>query len=561
MTNAEVLSPTAAMQVAARLQAQGRLSDAEAVYRHIVQADPSFHQAYHGLGLLAFRVERLELAAELLASAIALNDGVMVYHRDRGEICRRLGRLDDAVREATAATRLAPADAESHYNLGLALADRKDYTAAVASYRRAIELAPAHGLALNNLGSALEQLGDRAAAADAYRAAIALNPRHVEAQNNLGSMLSQDGDIEAARACFDAALAVDPGSLVSHFNVSTLKRYAPDDPAVPIVESMAQSADARPVADRARLYFTLGKIRDDLGQYDRAFAAYAAGNRAHASTLRYDEARMQRQADDLARLFDRGFVERCRGAGNPDATPVFIVGMPRSGSSLTEQILASHAAVHGAGELKDFHRVVGEVSGVSAAAPFPQSVAALTAAQLRSIGDGYLASIRALAPNAARITDKMPGNFNYLGLIYLVLPNARIIHTLRDPMDSCLSCYTHLFNDTMEFAYDLETLGRYYVRYMKLMEHWRAVLPEDFILDVRYEDLVGDVEQQTRRMLRHVDLPWDDGCLEFYNNQRPVRTASLAQVRKPIYRSSVAGWKRFERQLQPLLDIVAEYRT
>jgi hypothetical protein len=161
---------------------------------------------------------------------------------------------------------------------------------------------------------------------------------------------------------------------------------------------------------------------------------------------------------------------------------------------------------------------------------------------------------------AARITDKMPANFHYLGLIYLCMPNAKIIHSARDPMDTCLSCYTRLFNDTMAFTYDLEMLGQYYVRYMRIMRHWRDVLPEDFILEMPYEAMVDDVEGQTRRMLDHIGLPWDDNCLKFYDNARPVRTASLAQVRKPIYKSSVAGWKRFEKQLQPLLDIVKDYR-
>jgi tetratricopeptide (TPR) repeat protein len=561
MTNTSSLVPQQAMGLAAQLETQGRLSEAEALYRRAVAADPACHPAYHRLGLLAFRVNRLELAAELIESAIALNADIAVYHRDRGELCRRLGRFEDAVREAAAATRLAPDDPEGHYNMGLALADQQDYVAAVTSYRRAIERNPAHGLALNNLGSALQQLGDQRGAADAFRAAIAVNPRHVEALNNLGSILSQSGDIAGARDCFEKALAVEPQSIVSHYNVSALKRYSKaDDASVAVLEALANSAEKLPLQDRTRLYFALGKVRDDLGDYDRAFAAYAAGNRAHANAHPYDEARVVRQGNDLIELFDRKLIDRFSGSGSPDRTPVFIVGMPRSGTSLTEQILASHPDVHGAGELKDFHRVVGEVSGGPAAGPFPRSITALSGSQLRAIADGYLASVRALAPSAARITDKMPGNFHYLGLIHLTLPNAKVIHTLRDPMDSCLSCYTHLFNDSMDFTYDLKTLGRYYVRYMRLMEHWRTVLPEGFILDVRYEDLVNDVEWQTRRMLIHIDLPWDARCLEFYNTQRPVRTASLAQVRQPIYKSSVAGWKRFERQLQPLLDIVADYR-
>jgi tetratricopeptide (TPR) repeat protein len=560
MTNATAPSPQQLLQVARQCTASGRLREAEAAYRRLVARDPDFHPAYHGLGLLAFQVDRLDLAAELLASAITLAPQVAVYHRDRGEICRRLGRRDEAVREGREAARLAPDDPECHYNLGLALVDREDFAAAAASYRRAIALDPRHGRAFNNLGSALERLGDRAAAADAYRAAVAINDRHMEAQNNLGSALSWMGDIEGARACFEKALAIDPRSIVAHYNLSTLKRYREDDAAVAVLESLAPTADRLPLQERTQLLFTLGKMRDDIGRYDAAFAAYAEGNRLKASTLAFNEMGAERQVADIVALFNPALLRRWAGAGNADPTPIFIVGMPRSGTSLTEQILASHSRVHGAGELRDLHRIVAEVAEAGPGAPLSRLVANASSGALTAVGDRYLDCVRALAPAAARITDKMPGNFHYLGLIRLALPNAKVVHVVRDPMDSCLSCYTHLFNDTMEFAYDLGTLGRYYVRYMKLMAHWRAVLPPEFLLEVRYEELVADVEGQTRRMLDHVGLPWEDACLSFHENARPVRTASLAQVRRPIYKTSVAGWKRFERQLAPLLEIVKDYR-
>jgi tetratricopeptide (TPR) repeat protein len=561
MTNARPMTAVEAMRTARQLVANGRSSEAEALYRRIVESQPNFHPAYHGLALLAFAVNKLEVAAELLASAIAINGDVAVYHRDRGEICRRLGRLDEAILEATAATRLAPNEADGYYNLGLAFADREDFASAVQNYRRAVELAPRHGRALNNMGSALEKLDDKTAAAAAYRAAIEIDARHMEAHNNLGSILSHTGDIDGARACFETALALEPRSVVSNYNISALKRYIEADPAVAIVEGLAQTAASLPMTDRTRLMFTLGKIRDDLGQYDGAFAAFAEGNRLQASTLSFNESRAELQTRKIIERFDADLLAAHQGAGNPDPTPVFIVGMPRSGTTLTEQILASHAGAYGAGELKDLHQVVTEVAATCTPAGYPEMATTLSAPILQSIGERYLASIRNIAPAAARVTDKMPGNFHYLGLIRLALPNAKIIHVVRDPMDSCLSCFTHLFNDTMEFAYDLGTLGRYYVRYMTLMQHWQRVLPKGFVLDVRYEDLVTDVEQQTRRMLDHIGLPWDDNCLEFYNNARPVRTASLAQVRRPIYRSSVAGWRRFEKHLAPLLDIVKDYRA
>lgn len=191
---------------------------------------------------------------------------------------------------------------------------------------------------------------------------------------------------------------------------------------------------------------------------------------------------------------------------------------------------------------------------------FPGLVTTLTAADFARLGAAYKERVWQLAPDAMRITDKMPANFFYIGMIRLMLPNAIIIHAMRDPMGSCFSCYARLFNDTMEFAYDLGTLGRYYVRYIKLMQHWRSVLPADAILDLRYEDLVADTEGQARRILSFLKLPWDDNCLAFHQNKRHVKTASVAQVRKPIYKTSVARWQRFREHLSPLLEIVQDYR-
>jgi hypothetical protein len=216
--------------------------------------------------------------------------------------------------------------------------------------------------------------------------------------------------------------------------------------------------------------------------------------------------------------------------------------------------------VYGAGELKDFHAIVCDLLKVTPETSFVEGMADLPDTAFVEMGRRYLEKLRDRSRDASRITDKMPANFYYLGLIRLALPGAKIIHTARDPMDSCMSCYSRLFNDTMDFSYDLQSLGEYYVRYHRLMQHWQAVLPAESLLTLRYEELVTDIEGHTRAMLKHIGLPWEDDCLEYYNNQRPVRTASLAQVREPVYQTSVGGWQRYHKQLQPLLDIVGDYR-
>ncbi|HSY29397.1 MAG TPA: sulfotransferase, partial [Burkholderiaceae bacterium] len=247
---------------------------------------------------------------------------------------------------------------------------------------------------------------------------------------------------------------------------------------------------------------------------------------------------------------------------HPGKAPIFIVGMPRSGTTLLEQILSTHPGVFGAGELKDMNDVViGAMPGADYM-QYPNAVAAFSSEEFRRLGEQYAERVWRNAPEATRITDKMPSNFFYLGMIHLMLPEAKIIHAMRDPMDSCFSCYSRLFNkENVRFAYDLGTLGRYYARYIKLMRHWHEVLPPGTILDLRYEDMVADTEGQARRALAHLDLSWDDSCLDFHQNKRRVKTASLAQVRKPIYKTSVARWKLYEKHLGPLLDIVNEYRN
>jgi len=560
MPDSRTLTSKQAMAVAAKLDVEGNPAQAEDIYRRILQQQPAFHPAYHSLALLAYRHDKLKIAAELLESAVTLNGEVAVYHRDRGEICRRIGRLEDAVRHARRAVALDPDNPEGHYNLGLALADREDAAAALASYEQAVSLAPNHGPALNNMGSVLEEKEREADAERAYRQAIAINPNHSEALNNLGSLLSKTGRIEEARSLFERSLAIDPLSVASQHNLSGLRKYSPDDPYMAVLESMAPGAGRMPMPERAQYYFTYGKALDDCGRHDEAFAAFAEGNRLKKPEMPDIEAQGARQVDAIIRQFTPERIAALGGRGIDDRTPVFIVGMPRSGTSLIEQILASHAQVYGAGELKDMHRVIESALGVSKERSFLTALEDLDSIDFAALGTRYVSGLEQRAPDALRVTDKMPANFHYLGFIHLALPNAKVIHSARDPMDSCLSCYTRLFNETMAFAYDQETLGRYYVGYMRMMDHWREVLPDDSILEMPYSDMVDDMEAQTRRMLDFIGLPWDDDCLKFYENDRPVRTASLAQVRKPIYKSSVAGWRRFEKHLGPLYDIVKDYR-
>jgi tetratricopeptide (TPR) repeat protein len=558
----EGLPAAYAMIEAQRLESIGQPVVAESIYRHLLVRQPGFHPAWHTLGLLAYRAGELRLAGEFISCAISIDDKVGVYHRNLGEILRILGYMDEAVAAGQRAVALLPNDMVSHANLGLALAAAKRPVEAVASCQRAVDLDPANGLALTTLGTALEALPDKARAEEVYAAAIRLNPRLAEPRNNLGAIYSEQGRLEQARKCFEAAIAARPDFAEAHFNLSSLKTYGADDPHLAAMEALLPSAAAMTAERRIRFHFALGKARKDAGRYDEAFAAYAEGNRLQHALRPWDDAKAGQKLVEIMDVFDRDFLAaRTPATHDGDITPIFIVGMPRSGTTLIEQVLASHPAVFGAGELTDLSDMImalsrsadTDTSSAWAAQASPEDFAAL--------GRAYLERLRKLAPGKAIVTDKTPANFFFLGIIRLALPNAKIIHAMREPMDSCFSCYSTLFaNVGLDFTSDLDDLGRYCARYLKLMEHWHRVLPAGAILDVRYEDMVADTEGQVRRLLDHLGLPWDESCLAFHKNKRPVQTASMIQVRQPIYKTSLARWQRFERHLQPLRDALDSIR-
>jgi hypothetical protein len=289
---------------------------------------------------------------------------------------------------------------------------------------------------------------------------------------------------------------------------------------------------------------------------ERAFRHLLKGNAAKRRLIAYDEAAHFAEMSATAATFTPGLIRVQQGGGDLSDRPVFIVGMPRSGTTLVEQILASHPAVFSAGEQPEFGRAV---RGGYQPGPLPFDSAALTGEDLSRLGGRYLSRMNAKVPKQAlRFTDKMPANFRFLGLIHLTLPKARIIHVRRDPRDTCFSCYSKLFSGALEFTYDLAELGRYYKAYDALMAHWRAALPEGAMLEVQYETLVEAFEAEARRIVAYCGLDWDARCLEFHKTERPVITASTAQVRQPLFKTSIGRWRRYEQWLGPLQEALGE---
>ncbi|HTU26515.1 MAG TPA: tetratricopeptide repeat protein [Pirellulales bacterium] len=534
-------------------QAQGRLAAAATRFQQAIALRPEFPEAYNNLGNVLKAQGHFDAAVAQFERAVALRPSFLPALINLGSILWQQGKLEPARVRFEQAIALEPSYAEAHHNLGNVLRDQGRLDAAAAAFERAIALKPSLFQAHNNLGSIRRQQGDMAAAAAAFRSALAENSRYPEAYNNLAKLLYEQGNQAEAAALYDQALAVRPDHAESHYNRAHIKTFRPGDPDLAALESLAADPTRLPPGKMLFAHFALGKALDDVGEHARAFEQWLTANALKRREVQYDEARQQLNCRWIAELFDRRLLDRFAGQGDPSPLPIFVLGMPRSGSTLVEQILASHPQVQAAGELPNLDRLVHSLTD-AAGRPidFGTWIESLDAEALRNLGRAYLDSLPRAAAGKTRIVDKNPSNFLRIGLIRLILPEAKIIHTVRDPVDTCLSCFGRLFAD-VPYSYDLGELGRYYRTYHELMAHWRAVLPAGVMLDVAYEDVVDDLAGQARRLIEFVGLPWDDRCLSFHETSRPIATASTLEVRRPVYRTSLARWRRYEKFLGPLL--------
>jgi tetratricopeptide (TPR) repeat protein len=542
---------------------QNCFKEAIEAYRQVITLRPQFSEAHANLGFTLMSAGNYPEAEKHLHEALRKHPNSAPIHNAMGVVLYGQSRMADAAQSFQRVTALLPNDAEAHANLGNALREQASYPEAEASYRRALALNDNFARAHFDFAGLL-YLQDRFADAEqTYRRALELKPDYVEACNNLGRSIRRQGRLDEARECFEKAMVIDPDTVETYFNLASLRTFTSEHVEPERLEKLAVKLPSLKENSRIRYWFALGKMREDLGRYDDAFAAYAEGNRLKHAQISPDESGKVALIDNVRAVFDERFFASRPVSASSDRTPVFIVGMPRSGTSLIEQILSTHPDVYGAGELSDLENILFALATDTGkpAQNYPDIAAGLSADALRRLGETYIERVWKLAPHATHITDKMMSNFAHVGMIRVMFPNAKIIHAMRDPMDSCFSCYATLFaKNNLDFAYDLASLGRYYQRYIELMRHWRNVLPAGAILELRYEDMVADTEGQARRLLDYLGLPWDPRCLNFHENKRVVRTASAAQVRRPVYTSSVARWRHFEPHLGSLLDAVKDYR-
>lgn len=539
----------------------GQLDNAAASYRRAMEIKPDFADAFYNLGIALQGLGQLDDAVTSYRRLLMIKPDFAGAYNNLGIALKDLGHVEDAVANLRCALKFEPDSVAVLNNLGTALEILGEYGAAVASYRRALEIKPDCAEVHINLGNALKDLGQLDEAWASYRLALEINPECDEAMLGIGQLCEINGDMKEAEDAYMKALEIKPNRLVGRLMLASVRKTKAGDEnltALLGIENAAKhSKSPMPYIKAVPLHFALGKCFDDLGDYDQAFQHYIKGCKVKRATLRYDAEQMTQKFSGIMRVFDLEMIDRLRGGGDPSRLPIFVVGMPRSGTTLTEQIIASHPEVYGAGELRDLMAIAQrDVAGTGAV--FPHNVSALDQAGLGAWGTDYVAGLQRRARDARYVTDKMPANFFAIGLIHMMLPNAKIIHVNRNPLDTCLSCFTQLFTSKQEHTYDLAELGRYYVDYARLMEHWRSVLPDGAFLDVQYEDIVADQETQARRMIDFCGLDWDDACIEFHKNKRSILTASVNQVRQPIYKSSVERWRRHEKYLGPLLDALGD---
>ena len=556
----------------------GKLREAERLARRVIAEVPDQPDALHLLATVALDSGRADLAVDLYQRLLRRHPAIPIAQNNLGNIFQERREWQRAIACYEAALAHDPRYVSAYFNLGRALLHINDPARAESCLRKAAALEPSDAQVRSTLARALVEQGKNEEALEEVGRSVALDPASADLRNDAGVVHGTLGNFETAREFYRSALALDPSMAKAALNLAKSKRFtAQHDEDADLIHAVSRHPAASP-GDQRDLHLALGKIHDDRGEWESAFSHYEQANRpfAEAALRQVDESLAL--MDRMRTVFDAGWFQALSAPASPDPTPVFIVGMPRSGTTLVEQLLAAHPEVHGAGELSGILRLAGEaashagvevdpmrtgVVSMNAAlrpgtgAAYPECVRTLGTERIAAFGERYLAHLRVHSSEAARISDKLPGNYLHLGFIATILPGAKIIHCRRDPLDTAISVYFTDFMVEHEYSNDLRAIGRLIRAMRALMAHWEAVIGER-ILTVDYEALVADPEPVVRAMVAHVDLEWDDACLRHHKVARAVHTASVWQVRQPVYRRSAGRARHYDRFLGPLREALAD---
>lgn len=535
------------------LKELGRLAEAEAALQRALNLQPHNPVALNNLGNVQAEQQRLDDAIASFRAALRIDGNYAPALVNLSAALLAKGQTEGARAAAQRAVELDGAAPQSHNALGDVQLRLTRHEAAATSFSRALTLHAQDVDARIGLSAALKELGDVPRAEALLREAVSLQPQHASALNSLGVLLEQKGDIVGSAAAFRAAIAANPRFANAHYQLAQLKGERLSEAEVAAITALYGEADL-PDALRAPAAFALACVAEKAGDHERSLQHLMVGQAINARENPYDDAKVVAYHARLEAAFPTALPPPAH-APQPDLAqpqPVFVLGMPRSGTSLAEQILASHPEVRGAGELGLMEDTISEAARLTAT-EFPECTARLSTAQRQQLGEFYRQGLIKRTSAARWVVDKTPMNFQYIGFIAAILPGARFIHCQREPMDNCLSIFKLPFESAHAYAHDLDSLGRYYRRYEELMQHWEQVVPGRLIT-VRYETLVDDLRGQIQLMVALLGLPMHEAMLSFHQTERLVKTPSASQVRQPIYRDSVAAWKRYGDGLRPLAE-------
>jgi tetratricopeptide (TPR) repeat protein len=533
-----------------------RCKEAVDCYKAVLDMDKTNHAAFNGLGLVYRDLEDLPRAVECFEHAVGLAPNNADYRMNFGVALKNCKLEGFSTEQLQQAAMLRPDWLEALVLLAEVLQQQQRYDESRECYQRAKQLEPANAELAERIGYVYMDMGDTENALGQFQEVLSQHPERFMALLGLGRSYMESGRSGEAAATLESLIERYPDDSSGYFYLASSRKFQPDDPLIAKLQSLADSTgDEKPAA--IGLNFALGKIYDDCRQWDAAFAYYARGNRLRNAKYDYQPSQQEAQYDAMMSAFSRDFIEGHRDCGVESALPMIIVGMPRSGTTLTEQIISSHPQAIGAGEVVFWGRANETVPyTLGTRQHYPQCMTLMTPDQGHEIAGRYTELLRKIAgpgTDPLRITDKMPHNFVHLGLIALLFPNAPIIHCKRNAMDNCLSIFFQNFGADHAYAYELSNLGHHYRQYERLMLHWHEVLPGR-IFDINYEDTIADPEFWSRKVIEHAGLDWDDACLAPHKLERSVKTASHWQVRQPIYKSSVQRWKNYEKHLGPLKE-------
>ena len=496
-----------------------------------------------------YRFGDFEKAEGICNQLISENPKNVFLYNLLGLILVGQDKIDDALNCYQKGIDLDPNNAMVYNNIALLYTNNKfDNKKAEYFYNKSISVNPINPEAHNNLGTLYKSMDKFEEAINCFKKAIEANSKFVQAYHNLGNIYITIGKFPEAQKILSEAISIDPYYANSHRSLSRLIKYTKEDVHFQKLKKIYKEKNIKTV-DKINIAFALGKAYEDMKDYKNSFAMYQEANGLHDQKIKYSIERDKKKFKNIKNIFHKNLFEKFKNCGFVDSSPIFILGMPRSGTSLVEQILSSHPEVFGAGEQIIIVKLLEKNFGKKNLSLFFEDDKNFNKDLFASIGKEYVSIIKNISDNSVRFTDKLPENFFWIGLIKLILPNAKILHCLREPRDNCFSLFKNYFpNGTIDYSYNLNKVVEYYNLYFDLMNYWKNLFP-NFIFNVKYENLVSNTEKEIRSMLNFCDLEWDNNCLDYFKNKRAVKTASDIQARSKIYTSSIDSWKKYDKYL------------